>query len=77
MMRRKYGPFNNERFVGNTNTMKVHDLDNEKSECEIDFIDLDHITTSRRDRLKTYEGLNYSHCTHCINPESLIKHNFY
>lgn len=76
-MHRNYGPFNKERFVGNTNTMEVHDLDNEKSACEIDFIDHEHIQTFRRDRLKTAEELKFAHCAHCINEESLIKHISY
>jgi hypothetical protein len=76
-LRRKYGPFNNERFVGNAKTMEVHDLDGEKSECEIDFMDHEHIITYGRDRLTTFEGLQYNLCPHCISPESLIKHNWY
>ena len=29
---------NGERYLGNTNTMEVHDLDNEKPQCQIDQI---------------------------------------
>jgi len=72
-MLRKYGPFNLERFVGDTNTMKVHDLNNEKNECGIDFIDLENVKTFARDRLKTAEDNHFGHCPHCINAESYEK----
>ena len=29
---------NGERFLGNRNTIEVHDLENEKSQCQIDEI---------------------------------------
>lgn len=76
-MRRKYGPFSSERFVADANMMVVHDLDNEKGECEIDFIAHEHVRTFSRDRLKTAEDRNYAHCAHCISPESYIKHSWY
>lgn len=76
-MLRKYGPFHNERFIGDTGTMRVHDLDNEKNECEIDFIDHEHIKTFARDRLKTAEENHFSHCPFCVNAESYEKHIHY
>lgn len=76
-MLRKYEPFNDGRFVGDTKTMTVHDLDNEKNSCEIDFIDPEHIKTFDRDRLKTAEELHFNHCTHCITPESYVKHSHF
>ncbi len=38
MARRKTGKMNGERYLGNTNTMEVHDLDNEQAQCQIDKI---------------------------------------
>lgn len=38
MTRRWTGKMNGERFLGNTNTDEVHDLDNEKPHCQIDEI---------------------------------------
>ena len=37
-MRRHTGNMNGERYCGNVNTMEVHDLDNEKAQCQIDTI---------------------------------------
>lgn len=38
MARRSTGNMNGERFLANTNKMEVHDLDNEKTRCQIDEI---------------------------------------
>lgn len=38
MARRYTGNMNGERYLGNKNEMEVHDLDNEKSQCQIDKI---------------------------------------
>ncbi len=38
MARRYKGNMNGERYLGNKNEMEVHDLDNEKSQCQIDKI---------------------------------------
>ena len=37
-MRRYTGNMNGERYLGNTNTTEVHDLDNEQKSCQIDEI---------------------------------------
>lgn len=37
-MRRRQGRLNGERYCGNSNEMEVHDLDNEKLNCQIDKI---------------------------------------
>ncbi|MCJ9429668.1 hypothetical protein [Kordiimonas marina] len=37
-MRRRTGNMNGERYCGNANTMEVHDLDNEQTNCQIDEI---------------------------------------
>lgn len=38
MARRYTGNMNGERYLANTNTKEVHDLDNETSDCQIDKI---------------------------------------
>ena len=38
MAKRYSGNMNGERYLGNTNEMEVHDLDNENSNCQIDEI---------------------------------------
>jgi len=38
MARRYSGKMNGERYLGDINTLKVHDLDNEKANCQIDAI---------------------------------------
>ena len=38
MTRRWTGRMNGERYLGNSNTKEVHDLDNEKTQCQIDEI---------------------------------------
>jgi hypothetical protein len=38
MARRHNGHMNGERYLGNTNKLEVHDLDNEKTNCQIDGI---------------------------------------
>ena len=38
MARRWTGNMNGERYLGNTSKKEVHDLDNEKDQCQIDEI---------------------------------------
>ncbi len=38
MARRYSGNMNGERYLANTNTKEVHDLDNENNNCQIDEI---------------------------------------
>lgn len=41
---RRYGyPYNGKRYLLNTNTKEVHDLDNESSLCQINAIRTEHI----------------------------------
>ena len=42
-MRRNNPPFNCLRFVLNKSTGEIHDLDNEKPQCQIDEIKPEHI----------------------------------
>jgi hypothetical protein len=36
-------PYNGKQYLADTNTNRVHDLDNEKTECDIDKIESEHI----------------------------------
>ncbi len=38
MARRWTGRMNGEQYLGNSNEKEVHDLDNEKTQCQIDEI---------------------------------------
>ena len=38
MARREAGNMQGQRFLGNTNSLEVHDLDNEKKNCQIDKV---------------------------------------
>ena len=67
-MRRYSGHMKGERFLGNTNKMEVHDLDNEKTglnQCQIDEI-------IRAGNDKPFESLasahsaGYDNCAWCI-----------
>lgn len=54
-----------KRYLGNTNTLEVHDTQNEKTGCQLDEILTEHC--------KWYDSLeeakrdyNYDNCAHCI-----------
>lgn len=42
-MRRNFPPYNGKRFLLNTKTNELHDLDKETSNCQIDEISKSHI----------------------------------
>ena len=70
-MARRYGPpLNGKRFCGNTNTMEVHDLDNEDtrpSGCQIDeIVAAGHATTFMPDTLHQAHLEGYDNCAYCI-----------
>jgi hypothetical protein len=70
-MARRYGPPTyGKRFVGNTQKMEVHDLDNEKTganQCQIDeIIQANHATTFGPDTLAQAHSEGYDNCAHCI-----------
>ncbi|MFC0525795.1 hypothetical protein ACFFGV_19640 [Pontibacillus salicampi] len=65
-MRRHQHPFNGKRFIGNNNTNEVHDLDNEKTRCEIDKILLNHVKTFIPDTHSEAKRQNFDNCAHCI-----------
>jgi hypothetical protein len=67
-MRRYTGHMNGEQYLGNTNKMEVHDLDNEKTganQCQID-----EIIRAKNDRpyssLSAAHGAGYDNCAWCI-----------
>ncbi len=67
MARRYRGNMNGERFLANTSSSKkeVHDLDNEKTQCQIDEI-------IRAGHDKPYNSLaaaradGYDNCAYCV-----------
>jgi hypothetical protein len=68
---RRYGPPTYGRcYIGNTNKMEVHDLDNEKTgknECQIDeIIGAGNARTFSPDMLSQAEREGYDHCKWCI-----------
>ncbi|MFR0781386.1 MAG: hypothetical protein ACLSH8_17540 [Zhenhengia sp.] len=61
---RRYGyPYNGKRYLLNTNTKEVHDLDNESHYCYINDIKLEHV--------KMFDNLNDALCF----PYSTIREN--
>lgn len=70
MARRTGPPTNGKRFVGNTNKLEVHDLDNEQTganECQIDeIIRAGHAVTFSPDSLEEAHRQGYDNCAYCI-----------
>ncbi|MBN2410523.1 hypothetical protein JXQ31_02450 [candidate division KSB1 bacterium] len=67
-MRRYTGNMNGERYLGNTNTLEVHDLDNEdvsNSGCQIN-----EIIRAKHDKpftsLLSAHSLGYDNCAKCL-----------
>ena len=54
MVRRYKGNMNGERYMGNTSTKEVHDLDNEQTNCQIDEV-------IRAGHDKPFTDLNVAH----------------
>ena len=66
-MRRYNGNMNGERYLANTNTSskEVHDLDNEKTNCQIDeIIEAGH-DKPYNSLEKAHEG-GFDNCHYCI-----------
>ena len=65
MARRYTGNMNGERYLGNTNTKEVHDLDNEKTACQIN-----EIIRAKHDKpfdlLSAAHAAGYDNCAHCL-----------
>lgn len=70
MARRQGPPTDGKRFVGNTNSTEVHDLDNEQTgpnECQIDeIIKARHAVTFAPDTLDQAHRQRYDNCAYCI-----------
>jgi len=68
MTRRYRSPFNGKRYIGNTNSNEVHDLDNEDSNgpCHIDLIKDEHIKTFSPDTHTQAKIEGFDNCAHCI-----------
>lgn len=70
-MRRYTGHMNGERYLGNSSPskMEVHDLDNEKSQCQID-----EIIRAGHDRpfqtLSAAHAEGYDNCAWCLGNSS-------
>lgn len=54
------------RFLGNNNTMEVHDLNNVKAGCKIDEIKKEHKVTFIPDTKEKAKSEGYDYCAHCI-----------
>ena len=69
-MRRYTAPVYGNRFLGNTNTTEVHDLDNEKmgpSECQIsEIINAGNARLFSPNTLQQANSLGYDNCHYCI-----------
>ncbi len=70
MARRQGTPTYGKRFVGNTNKLEVHDLDNEQTganECQIDeIISAGHAVTFAPDSLAQAHSEGYDNGAYCI-----------
>ena len=68
-MRRYHGNMKGEQYCGNTNKMEVHDLDNEKVNCQID-----EIIRAGHDRpfltLSSAKAVGYDNCSWCLGSSS-------
>lgn len=65
MARRYNGNMNGEQYCGNTSKKEVHDLDHEKTSCQIDEI----ILASHDKPFKTLQDANnagYDNCDWCL-----------
>lgn len=66
MSRRHRSPFKGSRYIGNTNTNEVHDLDNEKAVCQIDEIMSEHVRTFSPDTHAEAKRKGFDNCAYCI-----------
>jgi len=68
-MRRPYYPYLGKRFIGNTNTNQVHDLDKEDTNpngCQIDEILTEHVKTFSPDALEQAHQEGFENCDKCL-----------
>lgn len=55
------------RFLGNTNKTEVHDLRNEKGNCQInEILKAGHAVGFRPDTLEQAHSEDYDNCAYCI-----------
>ena len=64
-MRRYTGRMNGERYLGNVHKMEVHDLDNEKTQCQIDEI-IGKGHERPYNNLSDAHANGYDNCAYCI-----------
>ncbi|SFQ11490.1 hypothetical protein [Salibacterium halotolerans] len=58
---------NGKRFLGNSNTKEVHDLDNEQTTCQInEIVKHNHAVTFTPDTLATAKSEGYDNGHYCI-----------
>ena len=65
MARRRTGHMSGERYLGNTSKREVHDLDNEKTNCQIDEI-IKAGNDKPFDSLVAAHNAGYDNCAYCI-----------
>jgi len=68
MTRRSGYPYNGKRYLANSNTKEIHDLDNESTSCEINKIKTEHITMLDTEyEVQTYiRNYGYNGCYWCL-----------
>jgi len=68
-MRRYRYPYNGKKYLANSNTSEIHDLDNEKDACQIDEIKHDHITMldTEEEVVDYIDSYGYNGCAHCLS----------
>jgi hypothetical protein len=54
-----------ERYLGNSSKLEVHDLDNEKTQCQIDEI-IQHGHDRPFNTLSEARANGYDNCAYCI-----------
>jgi hypothetical protein len=65
MTRRPSSPLFNARYCGNTNTLEVHDLDNEQTQCQInEIIAAGHAKAFHS--LQEAIAAGYDRCAYCL-----------
>lgn len=55
-----------KRYLGNSNTMQVHDLDHEKRNCQIAEIKVEHRVLFTPDTFAQAKREGYDPCDYCI-----------
>lgn len=69
-MRRYDYPYYGKRYLVNTNTVEIHDLDNEQSGCKINQIRVEHVKMfDTLDEAKDYQRRTFGYvngCAYCL-----------